>query len=100
MYVKDGIVYKLINIEIDMEEPVFSGRKLYQDIAERLIAYNISTSQPIVNEYPGSDEMVNLVVHISNQENPEMMRLSKVKEALNGLLDNYPYYSGMRISIN
>lgn len=100
MYVKDGIVYKLINIEIDMAEPVFSGRKLYQDIADRLIAHKISTSQPIVDEYPGNDEIVNLVVHVSNQENPEMLRLSNVKKALDGLLDNYDYYSGIRISIN
>jgi len=97
-YVKDGVVYKIFNIEIDMEEPVFMGMKLYQDIAQRLMAHNVTTSQPIINEYPGDDELVKLVIHIGNPDNPETVCLANVKKALEGLLDNYPCYTGIRIT--
>jgi hypothetical protein len=100
MYVKGGVVYKLINIELDMPEPVFMGMKLYQDIARRLIDHKITTSEPIINEYPGNDTIVSLVIHISNEENPENMRLVHVKKALDGLLDGYPCYTGMRITVS
>jgi len=100
MYVKDGIVYKIINIELDMIQPVFMGKELYQDIAQRLVAHNVTTSQPIVNEYPGNDRLASLVVHVSNQDNPENVRLANVKKALDGLLDKYQCYSGIRISLN
>jgi hypothetical protein len=100
MYVKDGIVYKIINIELDMKEPVFIGMELYQDIAHRLIAHKITTSQPIINEYPGNDRIASLAIHVSNQDKPENVRLVNVKKALDGLLDNYQCYSGIRITLN
>lgn len=99
MYVKDGAVYKIIEIELDMKEPVFMGKELYQDIARRLIDHKITTSEPIINEYPGDDKIVNLSIHVSNQDNPENVRLVNVKKALDDLLDHFQCYSGIRISL-
>lgn len=99
-YVKNGVVFKVFNIELDMEEPVYVGRKLYDDIARRLMDYGIATEQPAISEYTEDEKMANLVVPIGNKDNPENVRLVNVKEALEGLLDDYPCYTGMRISLS
>lgn len=100
MYIKDGIVYKQLNIELDMKEPKYIGKPLYQDIARRLIAHKVIESEPMINEFPGDDKIVSVFVHICNPDNPENLRLANVKKALEGLIDNYPCYSGMRITLN
>jgi hypothetical protein len=99
-YVKDGIVYKVFNIELDMKEPVYVGKKLYQDIAQRLMDHEIATAQPIINEFPGDENITNLVVHVGSKENPENVRLANVKKALEGLLEDYPCYTGIRILLS
>lgn len=99
-FVKNGVVYKIFNIELDMKEPAYVGVKLYQDITARLIAHNITSAQPVISEYPCDEHTVTLVVHVSTEDYPENVRLANVKKALEGLLDDYPCYSGIRISLS
>lgn len=94
--------YRIFSVEMITKEPVTTNMDLFKEIATRLFQNKVISNINIDNNkayHINDKQMFGFHLHLGNTNNPLLITLENVQNALAGVLEKFEEYSEIEIKL-